>query len=82
MDYLLIRMRSLRNSNNLINKVHERFGAKLISNWEQNMLYNRSLQILCIKKISMLTGGRKYHPSHLNVYFIEQNIMRRWTPWD
>ena len=32
MDYLLIRMRSLGNSNNLINKVHERFGAKLISN--------------------------------------------------
>ena len=28
----------------------------LISNWEQNMLYTKSQQILRRKKISMLTG--------------------------
>ena len=31
-------------------------GTKLVSNWEQIILYTKSLQILCIKRISMLTG--------------------------
>ena len=30
--------------------------VKLVSNWEQNMLYNESLQIFCRKKMSMSTG--------------------------
>ena len=29
---------------------------KLVSNWEQNMLYTKSLQVLLRKGISMLTG--------------------------
>ena len=28
----------------------------MVSNWEQNMLYNRSQQILCRKEISMLAS--------------------------
>ena len=48
-------------------------GAKLVSNWEQNMLYSKSLQILRRKITSMLTGlkvsplARKYviyRPEH------------------
>ena len=31
-------------------------GTKLGSNWEQNMLYTKSFQILCRKKMSILTG--------------------------
>ena len=30
--------------------------AKLALNWEQNILYIKSLQVLCRKRISMLTG--------------------------
>ena len=31
-------------------------GTKLVSNWEQNILYTKILQILCRKRIFMLTG--------------------------
>ena len=30
--------------------------VRLVSNWEQNMLYTKSLQVLHRKGISMLTG--------------------------
>ena len=35
--------------------VHE-IGAKLVSNWEQSMLYTKSYQVLLRKRVSMLTS--------------------------
>ena len=55
-------------------------GQKLVTNWEQNKFYTKIKQFLCIKRISMLTG-LKYHLLHVNLYFTDQNIMQKETPW-
>ena len=46
-----------RNTPKLFSKylVHG-IGAKLVSNWEQKMLYNQSQQIFFRKEVSILTG--------------------------
>ena len=62
---------------NIINITVHDIGAKLVLNWERNMLYAKSQQILCKKIISMLP----HHLWHVNVYFIDQNIMQT-APWN
>ena len=47
--------------------------VQIVSNWEQSMLYTKSLQVLHRKGISMLTGLK---------YFTDQNLMQRRDPME
>ena len=53
--------------------------VQIVSNWEQSMLYTKSLQVL---GISMLTGVKVSSLTHVNVYFTDQNLMRRQEPME
>ena len=52
---------------------------KLVSNWEQSMLYTKSLQILHRKGIPIITG-LKVSSVTCKCVFTDQNLMRRWEP--
>ena len=56
---------------------------ELVSNWEQNMLYNKSQKNFCRKKVLMLTGF-KVSPlgSKCVFYRPEHNAKGRGTPWN
>ena len=51
------------------------------SNWEQSMLYTKSLQVLNRKGISMLRG-LKMSSLTLNVYFTDKNLIQRQDPME
>ena len=55
--------------------------AKLVSNWEQDMLNTNSYLLLRRKRIFMLTDLKKSFLVHVNVHFTNQNIMQRRITW-
>ena len=52
---------------------------KLVSNWEQSMLYTKSLQVLHRKGISML-AGLKVSSLTCKYVFYRPELMQRWNP--
>ena len=63
--------------------------VKLVSNWEQSMLYTKSLQVLHRKGISMLTGLKVPYLTCKHVFYrLEPNAkagpygMEFWKPWN
>ena len=64
-------------------------GAKFVSNWERNMLYNKSQQTLHAKRISLLTGLKVSSLACKGVlYRIEHNAKGKshgiefWKSWN
>ena len=61
--------------------ISHRIRAKLVSNWERNMLYTKSQQIFCKKKMSMLTSLKVSSWACKCVFYrSEQNAKERETP--
>ena len=58
-------------------------GAKLVSNWEQDMLYNESLKFICRTKMSMLPGLEVSYLACKCVFYRPQhNANRGGDPWN
>ena len=58
-------------------------GAKLESNWEQNMLYKKSYQIFYMKMMFMLTGLKVSSLAYKSVFYKpEHNTKWGGTPWN
>ena len=85
LNLVLILDRTLRaeNAAKLYSKyLVRRIRAKLVSNQEENMLYNKSQQIFCRRKMSMLTGMELLSLACKCVFYRpEHNEKEKGTPW-
>ena len=52
-------------------------GAKLVSNWEQNMLYTKSQEFLCRRMISMLAGLKVSSWACKCVFYVPEQSPKR-----